>query len=105
MLTDSEQAYLALPADSRLEIRVPAVLKQHAELVASANFENLSQFVIAVLAKAVGERLAEVGSWKLTIPEQEQLLRILANPATQTQGMTAARKRTEQLFGPSALEE
>lgn len=104
MITDAEQAYLELPADSRLEIRVPSLLKQHAELVASASNEKLSQFVLTILAKAVGEKLAEVGNWKLTIPEQEALLQILAKPATHTPAMTAARERAEELFGPSVLE-
>jgi uncharacterized protein (DUF1778 family) len=103
VLSDSEKAYLELPADSRLEIRVPAVLKQHAEMVASARHENLSEFVLSVLAQAVGEGLAEAGNWKLTITEQEELLRLLANPATHTPGMTAARAKADKLFGPSVI--
>jgi uncharacterized protein (DUF1778 family) len=103
-MTDTELAYLELPADARLEVRVPAVLKQHAEMVASARQENLSEFVLAVLAQAVAERLAEVGTWKLTMPEQEELLRILTQPAVQTPAMTAARERAEKLFGPAVLE-
>lgn len=102
-MTDSEKAYLNLPANDRLEVRVPAVLKQHAEQVASARQEKLSEFVISALATAVGEGLAEAATWKLTIPEQEELLRLLAKPATQTPAMTAALKDADRLFGPSVI--
>lgn len=103
-MTDAERAYLDLPNGSRLEIRVPSLLKQHAELVASARHENLSQFVLEAIAEAVGEGLAEVGSWRLTITEQEELLKILARPASHTPAMTAARGQAKKLFGPAMLE-
>ena len=102
-MSDSQTAYLELPADARLEVRLPAVLKQHAELVASSRHEKLSEFVLGVLAEAVGEGLAEAGQWKLTMPEQQELLKLLAQPATQTPAMTEARKRAEGLFGPSVI--
>lgn len=102
-MNDSEKAYLELPADARLEVRVPAVLKQHAEMVASARHENLSEFVLGVLASAVGEGLAEAGTWKLTMPEQETLLRLLAAPATRTPAMTAALEKADKLFGPAVI--
>jgi uncharacterized protein (DUF1778 family) len=104
MLSDSEQAYLELPADARLEIRLPALLKQHAEMVASARHEKVSEFVLSVVAEAVAEGLAEAGTWKLTMPEQAELLQILSRPATHTPAMTAARTRAENLFGPGALD-
>jgi uncharacterized protein (DUF1778 family) len=103
MLSDSEMAYLELPADSKLEIRVPAMLKQHAEMVASARHETLSEFVLSVLAEAVGAGLAEGGSWKLTITEQEELLRVLANPAAHTPAMTVARAKAGKVFGLSVI--
>ena len=104
MKSDAEQAYRDLPNDARLEIRVPAVLKQHAELVASARHENLSEFVLGAVAEAVSEGLAEVGTWKLTMPEQKELLQVLSRPATHTPAMTAARAKAEKLFGPGALD-
>lgn len=102
-MTDTEKAYLELPANDRLDVRIPSVLKQHAELVASSRRENLSQFVLGALASAVNEGLAEAGTWKLTMPEQEVLLQILLQPATQTPAMTAALKRADSLFGPSVI--
>lgn len=102
-MSDTEQAYLQLPADSRLEIRVPAVLKEHAEQVAAARHEKLSAFVLAAIAAAVGQGLAEIGTWKLTMQEQVELLQVLAKPSFHTPAMTAARERTDALFGPSVL--
>lgn len=104
MLTDTEQAYLDLPADARLEVRLPEVLKQHAELVAAARHERLSEFVLSVLAEAVSAGIAAVGNWKLNMAEQAELLRVLAQPPAQTAAMAAARARAEALFGPGALE-
>lgn len=104
MGSTAEQAYLDLKADDRLEVRLPSLLKQHAELVANAKHRSVSEFVLAVLAEAVNQGLAEVGAWKLTIPEQVELLQVLAQPATYTPGMTAARKRADELFGPNGIE-
>jgi uncharacterized protein (DUF1778 family) len=102
-MTDSEKAYLELPADARLDVRIPAVLKRHAEMVASARHVNLSEFVLSALASAVGEGLAEAGTWRLTMPEQTALLQMLSKPATRTPGMTAALEKADKLFGPSVV--
>ena len=55
MPTDAELAYLELPADARMEVRLPSLLKEHAELVATARSEQLSELVVAALAEKVAE--------------------------------------------------
>lgn len=104
MLSDTERAYLNLPADDRLELRVPSVLKHHAEQVAAVRHEKLSEFVLAAIAAAVGQGLAEVGVWQLTMTEQAELLKVLAQPVSLTPAMQVARDDAESLFGPGAVE-
>lgn len=104
MPTNIDQTYSGLRADDRLEVRLPAILKQHAELVASARNKTVSEFVLSVLVEAVEEGLPEIGTWQLTLPEQAELLKLLAAPATQTPAMTAARENAEALFGPATLD-
>lgn len=104
MPSNPDNPYHALKADARLEVRIPAVLKQQAERVAAARQQKVSEFVFEAVADAVTEGMAELGAWTLSVPEQQELLQILARPATQTPGMTAARERAEQLFGPATLD-
>ena len=103
MPTDAELAYLELPADARMEVRLPSLLKEHAELVASARSEKLSELVVAALAEKVAEELVLARTWKLTVPEQAELLRVLAKPAARKPALTAARKRAAKLFGKDAV--
>lgn len=93
------QAYLALPADDRLETRLPKVLKRHAEAVARAKGETLSQYVVEVLAERVADEIGSAQEWHLTDAEQAELLRILAAPAPTTKALAAAMRRAEKLFG------
>lgn len=91
--------YLDKPSDARLEVRLPSALKAHAEAVASARGEALSQYVMEVLAEKVSEELAAIRNWSLTIPEQSELLRILTQPAPTPAGLVNATARAKKLFG------
>ena len=99
MPAHSGQAYLELPADDRLETRLPKVLKRHAESVAKARGESLSEYVIEVLAERVANEIGSTQQWQLTAIEQAELLRILAAPAPTTAALQAATRRAEDLFG------
>ena len=98
MPTRSAQAYLDLPADVRLETRMPTLLKRHAETVAKAKGESLSQYVMHVLAERVAEDMALAVEWRLTVPEQTALLRILSAPQPQSPALDAARQRVDDEF-------
>ena len=99
MSASTAQAYLDLPADDRFETRLPKVLKRHAESVARARGETLSQYVLEVLAERVAEEIVTTQELRLTAPEQAELLRILAAPAPMTPALAAATRRAEELFG------
>ena len=103
MATDTELAYLELPADARMEVRLPSLLKEHAELVAATRSEKLSQLVIEALAEKVSGELAAARSWKLTIPEQAELLRVLAAKPLASRALARAGRRATKLFGKSAV--
>jgi uncharacterized protein (DUF1778 family) len=92
-------AYLELQADDRLEARIPKVLKRHAESVAIARGESLSEYVVEMLADQVAKDIESTQEWHLTAREQAELLRILAAPAPTTAALRAATKRAEKLFG------
>lgn len=96
-------AYLDLPADARMEIRLPNVLKAHAELVAATRNEKLSEFVVEALAEKVSEELATARLWKLTVPEQAELLRVLSSRRAPTPTLTKATQRAAKLFGKDAV--
>jgi uncharacterized protein (DUF1778 family) len=102
-LTSAAKAYLGLPADSRLEVRIPALLKQHAEAVAAARSEKLSELVLEAVAEKVAEELAEARSWHLTVDEQRELLRVLSSPGNSTPALKAAEERARELFGAEAI--
>lgn len=99
MSTHAAQAYLDLPADDRLETRLPKVLKRHAETVARARGETLSEYVVEALAERVADEIGTAQEWRLTVTEQAELLRILAAPAPTTAALEAATRRAEKLFG------
>jgi|PersoiStandDraft_1058852.scaffolds.fasta_scaffold113898_1 uncharacterized protein (DUF1778 family) len=103
MPTDTELAYLELPADARMEVRLPALLKEHAELVAATRSEKLSQLVVEALAEKVSEELATVRTWKLTVPEQTELLRVLSAKTDATPALSKATQRAAKLFGEAAV--
>lgn len=99
MSAPAAQAYLDLPADDRLETRLPKVLKRHAETVAKARGETLSEYVVEVLAERVANEIGAAQEWRLTVTEQAELLRILAAPAPTTAALGAATRRAETIFG------
>lgn len=99
MSPNAALAYLALPADERFETRIPAALKRHAETVARAQGKSLSVYVLELLAERVADEIVSAQEWQLTRPEQAELLRVLASPATTTPALVAATKRAEELFG------
>ena len=99
MPAHAARAYLDLPADERLETRLPKILKRHAETVAKARGETLSQYVVAVLAERVADEIGRAQEWRLAAAEQAELLRILAAPAPTTAALKAATRRAEKLFG------
>jgi uncharacterized protein (DUF1778 family) len=99
MRANAAQAYLDLPADDRLETRLPKVLKRHAETVAKAKGESLSEYVVEVLAERVANEIASTQEWRLTTAELAELLHILAAPAPTTAALKAATRRAEDLFG------
>jgi len=99
MRASAAQAYLDLPADDRLETRLPKALKRHAETVAKAKGESLSEYVVEVLAERVANDIGSTQEWRLTTIEQTELLRILAAPAPTTAALKAATQRAEDLFG------
>ena len=93
------QGYLDLPADERFEARLPQVLKRHAETVAKSRGETLSEYVLELLAERVAEDITATQEWRLSAPEQAELLRVLASPAPTTPALNAATQRAEELFG------
>lgn len=93
------QAYLDQPATDRLETRLPKRLKEHAEAVASARGETLSQYVVALLAEHVADDIVAVQEWRLTATEQAELLRTLAAPPPAPPALVAATRRAAELFG------
>lgn len=99
MLVNAAQAYLDLPADDRLETRLPTMLKRHAESAAEAKGESLSQYVIEALAQRVADDLAHGVEWSLTIPEQVQLLKVLSASSSTTSALDLAERRANELFG------
>ena len=92
------RAYLDLPADERFESRIPEVLKRHAERVAKARGESLSQYVMEVLAERVAADMAETLELHLTTTEQAALLKLLTSPAAVTPQLAAASQRAKARF-------
>ena len=98
-LGSAARGYLDLQADDRFEARLPQLLKRHAETVAKSRGETLSEYVLSLLAERVAEDITATQEWRLSAPEQAQLLRALANPAPTTAALRAASRRAEELFG------
>lgn len=99
----AELPYLAMPADARMEVRLPSLLKKHAELVAATRSERLSELVVEALAEKVSEELATARTWKLTVPEQAELLRILSSKRAPPPALTRAAQRAAKLFGKATV--
>lgn len=93
------RAYLDLPADERFEARIPGALKRHAEAVARARGESLSEYMLEILAERVATDIVATQELQLTPVEQVQLLRLLAQPAMTTPGLAKALARADSLWG------
>ena len=99
MSNHAARAYLEQPADDRLETRLPRLLKRHAEAVARARGQTLSEYLVGLLAERVASDIATTQEWKLTAHEQAELLKVLAAPAPTTPALAVAMRRAEELFG------
>lgn len=93
------RAYLDLPADERFEARIPAALKRHAEAVARANGESLSEYVLGIVAERVATDIVATQTLQLTPIEQVELLRLLAQPAVRTRNLRKALDQADSLWG------
>ena len=98
MAASAARAYLDLPADERFESRIPAVLKRHAEMVAKARGESLSEYVMEVLAERVANDILATQELQLTTTEQAALLKMLATPAVVTPQLAAAARSAKKRF-------
>ena len=99
-MTAANRAYLDLPANDRLEIRLPRRLKLDAEAVARANGQTLSQWLLAALAERTRLAYADTLQWSLTPGETAELARVLAMGASPTAALQAAGERADAMFGP-----
>ncbi|MBL0169675.1 MAG: DUF1778 domain-containing protein [Gemmatimonadaceae bacterium] len=101
-MTSAAQAYLALPADERFETRISTALKRHAETVAKAKGESLSEYVLEMLAEKVAMDIVATQELTLTPTEQVELLRILASPAVVTPALEQATAWADTLWGAAS---
>jgi len=98
MAASTARAYLDLPADERFESRIPGVLKRHAEMVARAKGESLSEYVMAVLAERVAVDIVSTQKIHLLATEQLALLTLLTAPAVVTPQLAAASNSAKARF-------
>jgi len=98
MAASTARAYLDLPADERFESRIPGVLKRHAEMVARAKGESLSEYVMAVLAERVADDIVSTQEILLIATEQVALLKLLTAPAVVTPQLAAASNSAKARF-------
>jgi hypothetical protein len=75
------------------------LLKRHAEVIAKAHGQTLSEYTRDILAEKVAADMANMQNWRLTVPERAELLRLLSVPATTTPCLAAATQREEKLLG------
>lgn len=99
-VTAAAMAYGRLPADERQEFRLPKLLKDHLIEVAALQGESVAQYVIEAVAERVTRDLAQAATWELTIPEQQNLLALLARPVAPTSAFVEAMRRADALIGP-----
>lgn len=98
-MATTTRAYLDLPADERFEARIPGALKRHAEAVARAKGESLSEYVLEIVAERVAVDIVATQELHMTPVEQVELLRLLAQPATPTPNLSGALERADSLWG------
>ncbi|MBI5608764.1 MAG: hypothetical protein HY902_07770 [Deltaproteobacteria bacterium] len=93
--------YVDLPADDRLEARLPRRLKADAEALARARGQTLTQWLLAAMAEKISADHAQGLQWQLTPAETETMLQALAAPYVAPSGLLAARAKAEALLGPN----
>lgn len=98
MAASTARAYLDLPADERFESRIPGMLKRHAEVVAQAKGESLSEYVMMVLAEQVAVDIVSTQEIHLLATEQLALLTLLTAPAVMTPQFAAASSSAKARF-------
>lgn len=98
-MTDALTAYADLPADDRLETRLPKRLKQDAERAARAKGQTLSQWLLAAIAEKVSEDSVATQQWHLSSQETARPMQLLAAPAEPTPALLAARATAIALLG------
>ena len=86
-----------------MEVRLPSLFKEHAELVAATRSEKLSELVVEALAEKVSAELASSRTRKLTVPEQMELLRVLSTQPAPAPALSKAAQRAAKLFGKAAV--
>lgn len=92
-------AYLDLPADDRLETRLPRRLKQDAEAIARAKGQTLSQWVLAAMAEKASAEYGITLDWSLTPGETETVLRALGTQPVDSEATRRVHARATDVFG------
>jgi uncharacterized protein (DUF1778 family) len=99
MIAPDYGTYASLPYDARLEVRLPALLKAHLELMAEEYHQKVSTFVVRALAQAVVDELLLTRTFRLTPDEQIEALRVLSSDRNWTPMLNTAREQALYLFG------
>lgn len=93
-------AYLALKADDRQELRLPALLKEHAGRLATLHGQSTSQYLVGIIAAHVSQEIAAASTWSLSAPEVMTFLQTMMAPPPETDAMREARELATRFFGP-----
>ena len=102
MNKNAARFYLKLANDDSLDMRLPAVLKEHAERCAKARGATLSEYIIETMAQRIANELPLANTWHLSPDEQAHLLKVLATSPEESDRLVNAQARAEELFGPVA---
>jgi hypothetical protein len=95
--------YLSLKADDRHELRMPALLKEHAVRVASLHGQTTSQYLLSIIAARVAEDMASTATWSLSVPEVLSFIATMMGPTAETAAMRDARAAADDIFGASVV--
>lgn len=95
-MSNTPTHYLALKADDRQELRLPAVLKEHLQQVARTNGESVNEYVLRLVAADVSAEISKAYEWELDAPEFLEVMRLLMLPPTETHDAWAARANTSE---------
>lgn len=93
--------YVALKADDRQELRLPALLKAHVQRVAERHGQSATEYMLEAIAQRVTAELEQALTWELSAAEVGTVLQTLATPAAPTPAMIRARQQADALFGPA----